>query len=353
MRRILVALVFIVVMAGTDAASQAARTHPRSALLAPAKGTLLGAYVDNTGHWVNDATAEAGVASFERAIGRTLSIDHHYYGWTDSFPTALERWDVAHGRIPMISWSGTGLDSILSGRSDAMIRQRAEDVRAFGAPVFLRWGWEMNGNWSSDDGSHNNDPGTTDGPKKYVAAWRHIHDIFTAAGATNAVWVWSPNGTDVPDAPWNHWTHYYPGDAYVDWVGIDGYNWGTSRPWSSWTSFARLVEPIYADYASRKPVMIAETGSAEHGGSKAAWFDSIRKILPKRFPAIGALVYFEANKEVDWTVHSSASALASFRALAEDPYFVQPTTARFPRHNHARRHSRSARAGHPRTLGIQ
>jgi hypothetical protein len=341
-RRLCVAFVFILLMAGSNAASQAAIARTRSVALAPHHGVLLGAYVDGVGHWVDDATAEAGVSRFETAIGRRLSIDHHYYGWTDSFPTDLERWDVAMGRTPMISWSGTNLDAILSGRYDAMIQQRAEDVRAFGAPVFLRWAWEMNGNWSSDDGSHNSDSGTTDGPQKYVAAWRHIHDIFTAAGATNAVWVWSPNATDVPDARWNHWTRYYPGDAYVDWVGIDGYNWGTSRSWSSWTSFAHLVRPIYSDYAGRKPIMVAETGSAEHGGSKAAWFDSIRKVLPRHFPGIAALVYFEANKEVDWTVHSSAAALASFRALADSHYFVQPSTVRLKRHGRRPRLNRPA-----------
>jgi hypothetical protein len=336
-------LVFVVVMASTDAASQA-RTSVRSAPLAPRQGVLLGAYVDTTGRWVDDATAEAGVSHFESAIGRTLSIDHHYYAWTDSFPTGLERWDAAHGRTPMISWSGTSLGPILSGRYDAMIRQRAEDVRAFGSPVFLRWGWEMNGNWSSDDGSHNNDPGTTNGPQKYIAAWRHIHDIFTSVGATNAVWVWSPNATDVPDASWNHWTRYYPGNAYVDWIGIDGYNWGTSRPWSSWTSFAHLVQPIYSTYAGRKPIMVAETGSAEHGGSKAAWFSSIGKVLPTRFPAIAALVYFDADKEVNWTVQSSAAALASFRALANHRYFVQRSTVRFPRRKPSR-HRRSVSTG--------
>src|SRR5256885_2213761 len=66
-----------------------------------------------------------------------------------------------------------------------------------------------------------------------------------------------------PAAPWNHWTHYSPGDAYVDWVGIDGYNWGTTQSWSSWSSFASLVRPVYSDYAGRKPIMIAETASAE------------------------------------------------------------------------------------------
>lgn len=308
-------------LTAADAPSSAG-VRTASSRLAPRTGALLGAYVDDTGRWIDEATAEAGVVRLEAQLGRTLDIDQHYYAWTDRFPTGLEQWDVSGGRIPMMSWSGTKLGDILSGRFDAMIRERARDVRALGAPVFLRWGWEMNGNWSAHDGSHNTEDGATNGPRLYVAAWRHIHDLFDAEGATNAVWVWSPNAGDVPDAAWNHWTRYYPGDRYVDWVGIDGYNWGTSQSWSSWTPLASLVRPIYDDYAARKPIMVAETASAETGGDKAGWLDAARAALKSRFPAVAALVYFDQNKETDWSVTSSPAALRSFRALAADPYFA-------------------------------
>jgi glycosyl hydrolase family 26 len=302
--------------------SVSAGVRASSAQLAPTDGALLGAYVDDTGKWIDDATAESGVARLEATLGRRLDIDQHYYAWTDRFPTGLEQWDVQGGRIPLISWSGTTLGDVLSGRFDAMIHQRAREVKALGAPVFLRWAWEMNGNWSSDDGSHNNISGQTNGPQLYVDAWRHIHDIFTAEGTTNAVWVWSPNASDVPAAGWNHWTHYYPGDAYVDWVGIDGYNWGTSQPWSSWTTLGSLIRPLYSDYAGRKPIMVAETASAEQGGDKAAWLDDVRTSLKTHFRGVAALVYFDQNKETDWSVGSSRSALQAFRSLGHDPYFA-------------------------------
>jgi mannan endo-1,4-beta-mannosidase len=86
----------------------------------------------------------------------------------------------------------------------------------------------MNGNWEKWSPANN---GSTPDPAAFVAAWRHVHDLFVQNGATNVVWVWCPNATDVPNAtsaPWNHWTNYYPGDTYVDWVGIDGYNWGNT-----------------------------------------------------------------------------------------------------------------------------
>jgi len=310
--------------------------------LVPPSGTLLGAYVDDAGRWIDEATAEAAFTRLESQIGRRLDIDHHYYGWTDRFPTGLERWDAANGRIPMISWDGTALSGIVSGRYDAMIRERARDVRALDVPVFLRWGWEMNGNWSPHDGSHNSGAGTAAGPRLYIAACRRIHDLFQAEGASNAVWVWSPNATDVPAAAWNHWTRYYPGDAYVDWVGIDAYNWGTSRPWSSWTSLAAMIGPVYSDYARSKPIMIAETASAEQGGDKAAWLDAVRTSLESRYPDVAALVYFDTDKETDWSVRSSASALDAFRALASDPYFAPRERVPAAVNPKARRATRSA-----------
>jgi hypothetical protein len=306
--------------AGIAAESGRPVTRPPGPLV-PKQGVLLGAWADNVGHWVDDATAEAAVVRLEGQIGRKLAVDHHYYAWTDSFPSGLEQWDVANGRIPMISWGGTTLGPILNGSYDKMIRSRAQAVKALGAPVFIRWAWEMNGNWSPYDGTHSNHPGQTDGPALYVQAWRHIHDIFAQEGVANAVWVWCPNASDVPDDSWNHWTNYYPGDVYVDWVAVDAYNWGNTQTWSSWTDLSRMIGGVYADYAARKPIMIAETGSTEHGGSKAGWMQTVQASMKSKFPSVAALVYFDQAKEVDWQVDSSSSSLAAFKALANDRYF--------------------------------
>jgi endoglucanase len=298
----------------------AAATRP-SALLVPGTGALVGAYVDPDGVWSGNSTQQGEITSFESRIGRKLAIVQHYYSWTNAFPSGLEQWDIAGGRIPLVSWAGTSLDAILSGSYDSMIRARADGLKALGSPVFLRWCWEMNGNWYTCDGTHNNSPGTTNGPAKFVAAWRHLHDLFVAQGATNVVWVWSPNGDDVPSAGWNHYTNYYPGDAYVDWVGIDGYNWGSTRSWSSWRSFSSLFSGVYSAYATRKPIMIAETSSAEQGGSKADWITSARASIQSQFPAIAAVVWFDVLKENDWRPDSSGGAFTAFRSLVGSRYF--------------------------------
>ena len=127
-----------------------------------------------------------------------------------------------------------------------MITARAQAVKTFGQKFFLRWGHEMNGNWYPWDGANNgaNLAATT----TFISAYRHIHDLFVAAGATNALWVFCPNVDSVPGDSWNQWQNYYPGDAYVDWMGFDGYNWGTVQTTSTWQTFpddreSHLPEP--------------------------------------------------------------------------------------------------------------
>jgi FlgD Ig-like domain/Glycosyl hydrolase family 26 len=289
----------------------------------PYGGVYLGAFVDPDSNWSGLLKQEGEIRTFEQHLGRRLDIDHHYYGWSGSsqtFPAAIGRWDVSNGRIPMISWEGTHLVAISSGQYDSLIRSRAKSVKNFGHRVFIRWGYEMNGNWNSWDGTHNNSSGYHDGPAKYVAAWRHIHNIFDNVGATNVSWVWCPNDRDVPSASWNHWTNYYPGDAYVDWVCIDGYNWGTTQSWSSWTPFASLYNGVYRTYAGRKPIMIGEVASAERGGDKAQWIRGMWTSLVYHYPAIHAIVWTERG---DWKVETSSAATAAFRHMAQSPFFTQ------------------------------
>ena len=160
----------------------------------------------------------------------------------------------------MINWEpfDVDFDDIISGELDTTIRERADGAKALGERLFLDFAAEMN----EEEGWGGHDPA------KYVAAYRHIHDIFEARGATNVVWAWCPNVTDSPDAP--PVMAYYPGDRYVDWTGVDGYNWGTSDPDFRWQSFGQLFSDIYAKLAAKgKPILIGEMASDEVGGSKS------------------------------------------------------------------------------------
>jgi Glycosyl hydrolase family 26 len=296
------------------AAAPVAAASPATALAPTAGRVKLGAFSQYA-----QQTNAASVASLERSIGRKLSIDNHYYDWSDNFPASGEQGDVSAGRIPMISWWGTSYAKVLDGSQDATIRARAASLKAFGHPVYLRWAAEFNGDWFAWGGPQNGKD-----PSAFVRAWQHIHDIFTAAGVTNVAWVWAPNADSHPGGidrtSWNNWRNYYPGDAYVDWVGIDGYNSGSRFDWQA---FSGIMNPVYSDYAGRKPIMIAETSSVESGGDKAAWITSARSWI-KSHSAISALVWFDTDQsstKIDWRVGSSTASQAAFTGLAQDPYF--------------------------------
>jgi hypothetical protein len=282
--------------------------------IVPAQGALLGAFV-GTGT----------VAQLETTIGRKLAITHSYSMWTADFTTRIAA-NLAGGRIPLITWEpwtnsvGIPLDDIINGVHDAMIQMRAQSSKNVGGTFFLRWGHEMNGNWYPWDGFHNG--ANASGPAKYVAAYRHIHDIFTSVGATNVLWVLCPNSDNVPNDAWNQWTAYYPGDTYVDWMGVDGYNWGDILPASGWRPFSMIFGTLYPTMAATgKPILISETSSAEAGGDKAAWIAGILPALRGSFPAIKGLVWFHINKETVWTVDSTPTSAAAFLTMATDPYF--------------------------------
>jgi beta-mannanase len=201
-------------------------------------------------------------------------------------------------------------DDIVSGKYDTYIQKYATAAKAFGKKFFLDFAAEMNADeaWTNHDAA------------KYVAGWRHVHDVFTAAGATNVVWAWCPNVTD-SDGTNSATMTYYPGDAYVDWVGVDGYNWGTSQPGFGWQTFQQVFQNIYPILAAvGKPILIGEMASDEVGGSKAQWIDDIVPTLKSSFPMLRAFVWFDVKKERDWEINSSPSAQASYSHMALDPF---------------------------------
>jgi hypothetical protein len=281
--------------------------------LAPSSGALFGASVPG---------GQSGVTSFESLIGRKLRIDHRFWGWSDSWPTSTyESWDVKNGRIPMVSWDGpnTTLSNIINGSQDSVIRSRANAVKSFGSQILIRWGYEMNGTWFAWGGANNGKD-----PSKFVAAWKHIVDLFRSVGATNALWVWAPNVGDNPKESWNHWTNYYPGDSYVDWVGIDGYNWGSTQTWSSWQSFGQVFggsPSIYNDYKGRKPIMVAESGTVEQGGDKGAWWRDVLNQLKTNFTGVKAVVWLnDIHNGYDWRAQTSSNSLDGYRTMVHDSW---------------------------------
>jgi len=195
---------------------------------------------------------------------------------------------------------------VASGAFDTYLKQWGTALATWGKPVYLRYGHEMNGDWYPwAEGVNSNGAGS------YVAAWKHVHDVLLAQGATNVSWVWSPN---VPYTGSTALTGLYPGSSYVDVVALDGYNWGTSQTWSTWVSPATLFGEGLTQLralAPGKPILIAETASAEAGGSKAEWNSAAVAYLNTQ-PDVFGFVWFHYNKEVDWRIDSSPASVAAF-----------------------------------------
>ncbi|MFQ5489408.1 MAG: glycoside hydrolase family 26 protein [Phycisphaerae bacterium] len=209
------------------------------------------------------------------------------------------------------------LPAIVAGDYDRQLERWASQAKQDGQRVLLRFGFEANGDWFSWGGD----------PTTYVQAWRRAHDIFTRAGADNVEWVWSPNAVSIPRTPANSLHHYYPGGAYVDWVALDGYNWGPDHDqWHHWESFDEVFGPalkLFAERYPEKPIMIAETGCViGPEGAKAAWIrDAYRAVADH--PKIKALIWFNYDKrgegEPDWRINTSTDTLEAFNKTFAAP----------------------------------
>ncbi len=266
----------------------------------------LGAFVNPANKRLTFAEALGATARLESALGRRFAISSTFVAWEEPFPNEGHALDRNAGRTPLIAWEGLPDPSaISSGRWDALLLERARACREHGSRIYLRWSPEFNGEWNPSYGQ----------TSSFVAAWRHLVGTFRSAGATNVRWVWCPFAVQGRRRPAEQWEGYYPGDRFVDWVGMDGYNWGTTRSWSRWQSFSEIFAPLYADYAQRKPLLICEVASAERGGDKAAWIRNMGADLASRFPKVEAVVWFHANKETDWRMNSSRESLRAFRSI--------------------------------------
>jgi len=310
---------------------------------APASTLYWGAWIGSQLTGTEAPWDMGAVSKLEENVGKQLSLVHFASPFADcsSSPCSFYKFPAksmedirGHGAIPFFSWSSQStpsslnepnfqLSDVIGGTYDDYIRSFAEEARDWGHPFFLRFNWEMNGNWFPwSEGVNGNQRGES------VAAWHHVHDIFTSVGASNVSWVWCPNvdpGNEFSDiAP------LYPGDEYVDWTSLDGYNWGTNpvRP-ARWMTFDQLYSSTYHrivdTIAPSKPMVIGEVGSTEYGGSKATWIKEMLQDVPTKYPAIRGLLWFDKyvpGENMDWPIDSSSSATSAFASGIQSSSYV-------------------------------
>jgi beta-mannanase len=275
------------------------------------------------------------LARYQRDAHKRAALVMYWRDWARSGrvdPAAMNA-IYQQGSVPVITW-GPGnwtasthikhtrysLRSVLAGTWDSYIRSFAAALRAYHRPVLLRFAPEMNGPWYTWGAQ----------PRRYVRVWRHVHALFVAAGATNVQWVWCPNvdwDGHHPVAP------YYPGAAYVDWLGMDGYN----KAQYGWHTFTQIFQATYHELLAlhgTAPIMIGELAASEatsaqvrRGLSKAGWITSAYGREMASFPRIKAVTWFNEDKSAqekclcDWRIESSAAATRAFaRAVAPPVY---------------------------------
>lgn len=253
------------------------------------------------------------------ALGRPLQVVNGFEAWDfhNPLPIADLRAIAATGARPEITWepwdAAGGVEQprysparIAAGDFDRYIADWAQAAAAYGAPLLLRFAHEMTGVWYPWAPAVNGGS-----PEAYVAAWRHVHDLFAAAGARNVSWVWSPN---VVEGEPTTLAEVYPGAAYVDIVAVDGYNVGSDKPeWGGWKGPEQLFAATIgfcSQLAPDKPLWINEIGSTEHGGDKAAWITSLFDYL--RTTRVSGVVWYDNPVERrDYRLNSSPSSFGA------------------------------------------
>ena len=250
---------------------------------------------------------------FERHAGKKVAVLNSGQSWGDFDPVPLDA-TRARGAIPMVTMGlgeGVTLAQIAAGGQDSVLKAWASAAKAWGHPFFFNPWWEMNGGWYS----WGRNP-------SFVAAWQRFHDIVDETGASNVTWTWTVNS--LWNDPGSDPTPYYPGDEYVDWIGIDSYNWGRNpaQP-DRWVNPDQTITPTLKkvqEIDSGKPIAIVESASSEYGGNKADWLAEMLGTYLPHHPAIKAYLWFNWNFEkdnglrADWPIESSAPAQQAFRS---------------------------------------
>ena len=292
------------------------------------KNILFGAADDSNGE------SYENIINLEDSLALTFPIIQIYKAWGEGqiydFPKNKVDAIVRIGSVPMITWepwlekfsqenfpkisnleqrNDHGLLSIAKGHYDAYIKEWATEAAKVDTPIYLRVGHEMNDPYRYPWGPQNNDP------EEYIAAFRHIRNVFESVGATNVIWVWSPH------LSYGKFQEYYPGTEFVDIIATGVLNYGTSTSWSDWWTFKEIFGNFYNDLAAfYKPIMIAEFGSLKPGGSRAKWFADALQDFNKKYPYVNAIVFFHyasdgtiTYKNVDWFIKNDSEVTTAIK----------------------------------------
>ncbi|MGZ6839789.1 MAG: glycoside hydrolase family 26 protein [Frankiaceae bacterium] len=297
-RRVTIAaIVAVVLLAATGCLTPLTSQQPLTPVPAPAN-PLVGVYEPGA------PVSWAQTAEFTDATGVKPGIVVYYSRWNEPFSTSFAQtaWDHDAYVLVQLEPKDVTLASIAAGGSDAYLRSYADDVVAFGHPVILSFGHEMNGTWYSWGYGHAS-------PAMFVAAWRHVVRVFRAAGAANVTWLWTVNSIQGASSSLSRW---WPGAAWVDWTGIAGYFYRATDTFG-WV-FGSTIVGIRT--FSSAPMLIAEVGVGTTA-DRESQIDSL--FAGVRAQRLAGVVWFDAAQHAglyhqDWHLEDDPAAIAAFTA---------------------------------------
>jgi hypothetical protein len=247
------------------------------------------------------------VDEFMKATGTRPGFVLYYSGWNDPFQIRFAGWAHAAGAVPFAQMepNGVPLARIAAGGSDGYLRSFAAAVRTYGHQVILGFAPEMNGNWYTWGAGRT-------APAVWVAAWRHVVDVFRHAGASNVTWLWTVSSVNAAAAPLRQW---WPGASYVTWVGIDGYYYQPSDTFA--LVFGTTIREVRT--ITRAPILISETAAGPSPDEADQIIGLFRDVRTGR---LRGAVWFDMSQHAgqyhqDWRLEDSPAALATFRKAAK------------------------------------
>ncbi|WCN80642.1 glycoside hydrolase family 26 protein [Micromonospora sp. LH3U1] len=249
------------------------------------------------------------ITSFATETGKKPNLVAVFESFDDKFAASEVRELHQYGALAVIRWEPFNIPmrDIAAGKHDAYVKEFAASVRMLNLPIALTFAHEMNGPWYSWGTKANK-------AAEYVAAWRHLHEIFAQQDATNVIWTWTPNVINYLRK--TSIKALYPGDAYVDWVGMDGYY--TIKGQKTFDSlFGPTIREIRT-FTSR-PLLIVETG-AEPSTRRPAQITDLLSNVARRKDMIG-VAYFNINGSGKWNIDKDSAARRSYKRGAATAVF--------------------------------
>ncbi|NLX02280.1 MAG: hypothetical protein GXY40_07095 [Syntrophomonadaceae bacterium] len=297
----------------------------------PKFGALLGSTFDR------DNNLNGTLSNVKSAYGKSYSSALIYVDWGEPIPYLIDDVTNNNASLQLSIEPNQGLQAV---NDNQYLRQLARQLREFGNPVFLRFAGEMNGDWTAWGMQ----------PELYKEKFRLVADVMHR-DAPNVAMVWSPNY--VPD---DKLDSYYPGDAWVDWVGINGYadyyfvgNPQNDNAAWTWTKFYQghkanpltKFKKIYNAYSGKKPIMISETGVAWANsrpyqvvdGWAAQTLKQVYGYIPLLYPRIKAVYYFNSGIPQDFSIYNvsqNSTMTQAYREAIASPYYLDTYNGQSP-----------------------